>query len=217
VDLEAEARRRLEAATVAVKDAAAARDWGAARLVREEQLAAERDLARIRGEQYAEPVDLGLRWDVGAPLPHVIADSWRTLVVFHRPAQDPDWDGTYVRVVSAGQVGASALGLVEFTGAYLTSFGGLNDEALHGHPLSGRGLVAYRAHVVHNSEWIAAAERANSVHPRHRGGWHDRYRHFVLGFHDETFECIAEDWRAEPLDCSMSDAIALATARLLTR
>jgi hypothetical protein len=138
-------------------------------------------------------------------------------VVFYRSEPDPDWDGTYVRIVEASQPQPAALGLVEFTGAYLTTFGGLNDEAIEGHPLSGRGLAPYQAHIVHNSAWIAQAEHANSVHARHRGGWHERYNHYVLCFHDETFECIAQAWHAESLHCSMRDAILLATAKLLEK
>jgi hypothetical protein len=211
------AARRLEAARAVADTAYQTGGLAALRTAHEEQLAAERELARVRDEQYAEPLDLGLRWDPGAPLPHVISDSWRTFVFFLLAEPDPDWDGTYVRVVSAGDTAPAALGLVEFTGAYLTSFGGLNDEALSGHPLSGRGLAAYRAFTVRNSTWIAQAEQHNAVHPRHRGGWHERYHHYVLTFHDETFECIAENWRAERLRCSLAEAIAIVAARITNR
>lgn len=211
------AKRRLDRAKAAVEAAYQAQDWEAGRQAHDEQLEAERHLAQARDEQYAQPLDLGLRWETGAPVPHVISDSWRTILIFRRPEPDPDWDGTYVRIVHAGQPTPAAFGLVEFTGTYLTSFGGLNDEAIEGHPLSGRGLVAYRAHVVRNSAWIAQAEQANSVHPHHRGGWHERYNHYVLCFHDETFECIAENWQAEELRCSMAEAIAIAAAKLIER
>jgi hypothetical protein len=215
VDQLAEAERRLDLAKAAVDGAYQRHDWRAGEQAYAEQLGAERHLARVRGEQYAEPLDLGVRWDIGAPLPHVVSDSWRTIVIFHRPEPDPDWDGTYVRIVHAGQTTPSALGLVEFTGVYLTTFGGLNDEAIDGHPLSGRGLVAYQAHLVHNSSWIAEAERANSVHPQHRGGWYQQYNHYILCFHDETFECIAKSCRAEELHCSMAEALALAAAKFI--
>ncbi|MPZ25241.1 MAG: hypothetical protein GEV12_02000 [Micromonosporaceae bacterium] len=208
------AQQRLARAKRALGAARQGEGWEAARAAHTELLDAERQLARARGEQYAQPIDLGVSWDAGSPLPHVISDSHRTIVIFYRPDPDPNWDGRYVNVVDAGQPGPAALGLVEFTGAYLTSFGGLNDEAMGGHPLYGRGLDFYCAHVVPDSTWITAAERANSVHPSHRGGWHQRYHHYVLCFHDETLECMAEDWRAEELSCSMAEALALAAARL---
>jgi hypothetical protein len=45
----------------------------AGRAAREEQLAAERDLAAARGEPYAQVIRIGPRWDVGAPLPHLVS------------------------------------------------------------------------------------------------------------------------------------------------
>jgi hypothetical protein len=202
---------------LALDAASHGRSWEAARQARMVLLEAERRLARTRDDQYAEPIDLGVSWDTGAPLPQVISDSYRTIVIFRRPEPDLDWDGTHVCVVDAGQPNLAALGLVEFTSVYLTKFGGLNDEALHGHPLFGRGLDFYLAHVVPNSAWIAEAERANSVHPHHRGGWHQRYKHYVLCFHDEILECIAESWRAEQLHCSMAEALARAASKLTER
>lgn len=40
------------------------------RAAREDQFQAERDLAADRGQQYAQVIDIGPRWDLGAPLPH---------------------------------------------------------------------------------------------------------------------------------------------------
>jgi hypothetical protein len=147
-------------------------------------------------------------------LPHVLAGSGRAIVLFLRPEPDADWDGTYVRIVDAGQPTPAAVGLVEFTGVHQTTFGGLNDEAIQGHPLNGRGLAPYEAHLVHNSSWITDAERANSVHPQHRGGWHQEYNHYLLCFHDQTFECIARSHRTEALRCTLAQALATAATRL---
>ncbi|MBO9520839.1 MAG: hypothetical protein J7518_04800 [Nocardioidaceae bacterium] len=70
-------------------------------------------------------------------------------------------------------------------------FGGAGDESLHGHRLWEHGLEACEFQEVLNSAWIAQREQENSVHPRHRPGWHARLRHFVYTFPGETFECIA--------------------------
>lgn len=211
------AQERLDGLRAAIGEAYGRQDWDAIHGAYREMYPAERDLARARGEQYAEPLDIGMRWDTGAPIPHVLSGSGRTIVLFLLSRADPDWDGSYVRVVDRRDPAPVPLGLVEFAGAYLTSFGGLNDEAIEGHPLSGRGLEPYGCHVVRDSAWLAAAERANSVHRSHRGGWHERLDHYVLCFHDETFECIARGWHAETLTCSMPEALARAAARLVTR
>jgi hypothetical protein len=107
------------------------------------------------------------------------------------------------------------LGLVEFIGVHSVLFGGPNEEALQGHPLYGRGLDFYATHEIHASRWISEAERVNSVHPHHQGGWHQTLRHFVITFHDETLECLARDVRAETCQSSFPDAVAATASRML--
>jgi hypothetical protein len=34
----------------------------------------------------------------------------------------------------------------------------------------------------------------NSVHPYHRPARYEELRHFVLAFHDSTFECVAKSY-----------------------
>jgi hypothetical protein len=63
-------------------------------------------------------------------------------------------------------------------GAPTAAPGSAQHEALQGHPLHGRGLDYYAIHEVHTSRWISEAERVNSVHPYHQGGWHSTLRHF---------------------------------------
>jgi hypothetical protein len=59
--------------------------------------------------------------------------------------------------------------------------------------LHGRGLRPYAAHVVEGSSWIAELETRNRVHPYHRPEAFASLRHYLLTFHDETFECLARD------------------------
>src|SRR5438093_7832159 len=66
VDEAALAEQRLAEARAAVAAAIQAPNFARARQAYDEQHEAERQLARVRGEQYAEPLDLGLRWDTGA-------------------------------------------------------------------------------------------------------------------------------------------------------
>ena len=60
----------------------------------EHQLKAERDLALARGEQYAQVIEIGPRWDIGAPLPHLISNGSRAFVACLVSQPGPDWDGT---------------------------------------------------------------------------------------------------------------------------
>jgi len=199
-----EAERRLDRARARVRELSTAihavrgsGDWDSLRAAQRDVLAAEREVARIAGDEYAEELDFELPWDTGAPLPHVIANGRRTLLLFYLPNRDPDWDGTWVRVVDPATPEPQPLGVMEFHRVHAVTLAGPNDEAIDGHPLAGKGLRAYAAHRVVNSHWIADAERVNAVHPQHRGGWHERLNHYVFCFHDETFECLAEGFTTQ--------------------
>lgn len=106
---------------------------------------AERRLAAVRGEPWAEQLDLAAGWDIGAPMPHVVSNGTRTDVICYAAAPDPSWDGTYATVVHPGDEHDQPLMQLTFHCCQSIRFGGPNDEALNGHPFFGRGLAAYQA------------------------------------------------------------------------
>ena len=127
---------------------------------------------------------------IGAPLPVVVASEHRLQVAYLLELDDPDWDGTYVRVVSPQSPG-ERVAAVEFEQPYAHYLGAPNDEAFAGHPLAGRGVAPYGAFEVRGSSWIAALETMIRVHPYHKPAPFNELRHFILAFHDSTFECVA--------------------------
>jgi hypothetical protein len=144
-----EAERRLQEAQARVKALRSAiestADWNELSAAEDEVLVAERELARVIGDEYAVELDLGLTWSIGAPLPHVLANGGRAFVLFYLADPDPSWDGTWVRLVDPAASDAEPLGVVEFHYVHSIKFGGPNDEAIDGHPLTGKGLAAYAA------------------------------------------------------------------------
>lgn len=130
----------------------------------------------------------------GAPLPVVVAVERALAVAYIVEDRDPNWDGRSVRVINA-QTPGEHVAIVEFQRPLAHQFGPPNDEAFHGHPLADRGLHPYAGFEVLSSSWIRALERMNRVHSRHRPQHYAGFRHFVLAFHDSTFECVAEGYR----------------------
>ncbi len=151
---------------------------------------------------------------VGAPIPIIVEDEHRTFVAYYVEQRDPDWDGTTVRVVGPDS-DDELVAIVKFN-AYATMFGPPNDEAFSGHPLAARGLKPYGFFEIFDSSWIRGLERMNSVHPYHdKTDFLARYRHFVLSFHDTTFECIASEFElVETRTGSVVGAIADSISRL---
>ncbi len=118
--------------------------------------------------------------DAGAPAPRLAADEHEARVTY------------FVRGLDDDAV------TITFSGLYVLTFGPPNDEAFDAHPLAGRGLGLYGAFEVLASSWVRSLERQNRVHPAHRPETFDRLRHFVLTFHDTTFECVATSASATP-------------------
>jgi len=147
------------------------------------------------------------RPDVGAPLPLVLGDDYRLLLAYLVSEPDPNWDGSYVNVVSPDSDGMQ-VAVVRFRRPYAHMFGPPNDEAFHGHPLASRGLGPYAVYEVRQSSWIRQLELMNSVHPHHKREWFlANKKHLVFAFHDSTFECIADGFEVQVQRGSLLSAL----------
>jgi hypothetical protein len=178
---------------------------------------AERRLAESQGEHWAETLDIGARWSAGAPLPHLVSNGSTTIVICFATVSDPNWDGTYVRMVSPADEALSALLHIEFSRCHSIKFGGPNNEAMNGHPLYGRGLEPYAAHVVHNSQWLEQERVINSVHPYHSDETYAQLNHYLLAFHDETFEALAQSIDTRHIEGVFSQVVTEASQAIVQR
>lgn len=192
-----EANERVRKAIAALAPKHVGGEWEEYRAAGEEELRLERLLAAAKGEEYAEPCGFPLKWDVGAPMPHLMVNDYRACLAFLLSQPDPSWDGTYVTVKSPTDAGPEPLALVEFKSCVSAKLGAPNDEVFEGHPLNGKGLDSYTAQRVVNSRWIKEIESINSVHRGYDPSMWKNLTHFVFWFHDSTFECIAESYKVE--------------------
>ena len=144
---------------------------------------------------------------VGAPIPIVLSDEFVTVVSFYIGTTTEGRDGTRVSVVSA-DAERETVALVRFSICYASFFGPPNDEAFAGHPLASRGLTPYAAFLIEDSSWIRQLERMNSVHPYHKPERYQASNHYILSFHDSTFECVADGYRTELHEGSVRNAIS---------
>jgi hypothetical protein len=126
--------------------------------------------------------------DCGAPRPIVFADEGRLLLAYSEIDEPP-----YAPMTAP-------LAVVRFMRPYMHIFGPPNEEAISGHPLSGRGLHACGAFRVEESSLIRRLERMNSVHKQHDPKLFQSLSHYIFTFHDSTFECVADSF-----DCSVED------------
>lgn len=109
-----------------------------------------------------------------------------------------------------------SIAIVEWIGCRGAMLGGLNDEAISGHRLYNSGLkgCGYDAFVVKNSKWIEELRKENSVHPYHKDEMFSKLNHYILLFHDTTFECIAESFKIEVVNDSIPEVLKSVVQRL---
>ena len=154
-------------------------------------------------EEQAVPVDLGVVWAGGAPLPILLQVGGTAFLAFHLAPIDPS---------------GKRVGIIEWLGCSATFYGPPNDEAFHGHRLWDHGLAEIDvAAEVLNSAWIAGMELANRVHFRHDPARFTGDRRFILPFQDNTFECVADGFRVETTDEPLGRVVERLAVRLVDR
>lgn len=129
--------------------------------------------------------------DPGAPEVALFATEDRLVLTYLVSKRERGPIGTSGRRLSPDDPSPDPIALVEFISPRDHRLGPPNDEALEGHPLASRGLRPYRCFEVEQSSWIRALERQNRIHPRHDPERYKQLRHYVVTFHDSTFECVA--------------------------
>jgi hypothetical protein len=122
-------------------------------------------------------LDLGVRWNPGAPDAVLIAEDLGSAVLALR-AHPSDTDPRWV--------------LLRWNSSRAASIQGPNDEAISGHRLYRNGLDSVRwAGEVIDSRWIATLEEMNRVHPNHRPERFAGLRHFVILTKERVIEVVA--------------------------
>jgi hypothetical protein len=145
--------------------------------------------------EFAREINWTPQWSGGAPLPQVFSNGHNTYLTYL--TNDNDFAV-----------------IVTFNSSNSHRFGIVNDEAANGHPLYGKGLKVYRAHVIQNSSWIKELKEIHKVHPRYSDKHWTDHKHYLLFFHDEIFEVIAKDYTIERTNFSLEEAATEIVKRL---
>ena len=146
--------------------------------------------------EYASLIDWSPLWSAGAPSPQVFSNGFKTYLAYLTDEEN------------------DSVAIVEFFKSHSYRFGTVNDEAGHGHPLYNRGLSFYGAHVIDNSNWIEELKKIHKVHPRYSEERWSKYKHYLLFFHDEMFEIIAEGFEIEKSNLKLKEASFEIVSRL---
>ncbi len=174
----------------------------AAHVAFEEVSIAQRALAAAKDEEYADRYEVGFVPEGAAPAPVLLQNERTVFLVF-----------SAVKETSDGKREPLGYATIEVAQCQLTKFGYPNDEALPGHPLYGKGLSAYGVFEVKNSTWIKVMTEQNRISFPNTPD--SKARHFIITFHDSTFECIAQGLVSSLSVKSIAELFAELQTRLL--
>jgi hypothetical protein len=68
---------------------------------------------------------------------------------------------------------------------------------------------------VENSTWLKELEKINSIHDAHNLESWRGLKHYILPFHDSTFECVARGFKVETFQLPLSDLLSDVCKRLV--
>ena len=137
---------------------------------------------------------------VGAPIPILLSDEHTAIIAYY--IQEEEYNDS------------EPIAIITFNRCKARIFGPPNDEAFSGHPLASSGLRAHSSFIIQESSWLRTLIRMNEVHPYHKPSNYEGFNHFVLSFHDSTFECIAENYEIDIARCTINEAIDLMKQKL---
>lgn len=149
----------------------------------------------------------------GAPNPFYLGLEGTIVLAYRMCKQDPRWEEKWTTLWtdSDEKVIEACFAVVRFNGVLAHYSGAPSEEATPGHPLYERGLERLTASEVFESSWIKAQKQMDSVSPSHANANFDLYRHFYIGFHESSFECIAINTTVKSHygDIDFTDLVAL--------
>jgi len=156
-------------------------------------------------DEYAQVIEWQPIWDTGTPMPHVYSNGTKTFLTYLVGHSNQNSNEEIINQIDSRNKTIYQWALVEFLQPNTHRFGTANDKVAVGHPLYNKGLEFYSAHIIVNSGWMLDLMKIHKYHPYfNKKKWTNK-KHFLLFFHDEIFEIIAEDYKTETYVTTFSD------------
>ena len=104
--------------------------------------------------------------------------------------------------------------MVKFKTYLKYSFGLPGNETIQGHPYSKLGMKSFSFYELRHSDFIESLQHIESVHPYFDPEKWKLYKHYILTFHDNMFECIAQDFEVRKENKSLHNQMSILLGEL---
>lgn len=145
--------------------------------------------------------------DVGAPTPTIISNDSNLYIMFYAGRSDSNAEVLQER----NSVYDKGIYILKFNLFLKYNFGIPGNEIIIGHPYAKLGLQSYAFYELEDSDWIKELMEIESVHPYFNKDKWIGYKHYILTFHDNMFECIARDFEIREKTTSIYEQASIIT------
>ena len=127
--------------------------------------------------------------DTGSPSPMIISNDNELFITFYTDKRIND-----TAPVERNTIYDRGVFGIKFKLYRKFTFGLPSNETLQGHPYYKLGLKSFRFYELQYSDLIKNLQKIESVHPYYNADIWQSYKHFIITFHDNMFECIAKEF-----------------------
>lgn len=127
--------------------------------------------------------------DYGSPSPTIISNDSELFIAFYA-----DKKGEASEPKERNLIYDTGIFALKFKVYLKYSFGLPGNETIQNHPYSKLGLKSFSFYELKDSNLIKELQNIEKVHPYYDPEQWKLYKHYILTFHDNMFECIALDF-----------------------
>jgi hypothetical protein len=142
--------------------------------------------------------------DFGSPSPTILSNDNELFIAFYADKQNSSGIPQARNIIY--DTGIFAL---KFKVYLKYTFGLPGEETIQGHPYSKLGMKSYSFYELKDSDLIKSLQNIEKAHPQYNSKKWEMYRHYILTFHDNMFECIAQDFEIREENTSIYNQAAI--------
>ena len=127
--------------------------------------------------------------DCGSPSPMIISNDSDLFIAFYADKQS-----AIIEPQERNTVYDTGIFALKFKSYLKYTFGLPSNETIQGHPYFKFGLRSFAFYELKSSDLIRQLENIEKVHPYYTSDKWKEYKHYILTFHDNMFECVAKEF-----------------------
>jgi hypothetical protein len=141
--------------------------------------------------------------DCGSPSPTILSNDNELFIAFYA-----DKKGNFFEPTERNTIYDTGIFALKFKRYLKYSFGLPGNESLDGHPYKKLGIKSYSFYELEDSDLIKELQNIEKVHPYYDSAKWKMYKHYIITFHDNMFECVAQGFEIREENASLYNQVS---------